>query len=450
MPTPSEPVTWLHRTAGEPIPRDLAWVDRMLDLLTPWLPSPVGSHCNEPHPVRRGGRAEALTALATIEPATYAHSRNHLDGAITRLSPWLRHGVLSTAEVRDAALACVASAQEAEKLISELAWRDYWQRIYASLGESIWSDLEAPAATSSQASVAAVPDEVLAASTGMACIDAFVRELHSTGFLHNHARMWLASWLIHARGVHWQAGAAWFLSHLLDADPASNTLSWQWVAGTFASKPYIFNRENLERYTSGRFCRSCGVAGKCDLEGSYEDLASRWFAQEPIERPRLQIPPASPSQPTTPLPLATDTQPVVWLTLESLAETSPAAAAHPSARRVFLIDPDWLARERPSRLRLRFVLECLAEIRHLDIGVGPPAVALCDLVRSGRATSVAVADTPCPFTRRTAVEIGAAHALTVCAGADLVDATRVSDLGRFSRYWSKVRVSAMRPTPVAC
>lgn len=446
MPPNPEPVSWLHCAADEPMPRDRMWVERLLDQLSPWQPTALGSTCDEALPVRQGGRIAALAALASIDPATYAHTRNHLDGAITRLSPWLRHGVLSTAEVRDAALACVASPQDAEKLISELAWRDYWQRIYASLGEAIWTNLEVPAATSTQPFVSAVPDDVLTATTGMACVDAFVRELHSTGFLHNHARMWLASWLIHARGVHWQAGAAWFLSHLLDADPASNTLSWQWVAGTFASKPYIFNRENLERYTAGRFCRSCALLGQCDLEGSYDDLAARWFAHEPNERPRLQIPPALPWRPGASPPSATDTQPIVWLTLESLAETSPAAAAHPNARRVFLIDPDWLARERPSRLRLRFVLECLAEIKHLDIGVGPPAVALGDLLRSGRATSVAVADTPCPFTRRAAAEVGATHALEVWAGADLVDASRVSDLGRFSRYWSKVRASAMRPT----
>ena len=73
--------------------------------------------------------------------------------------------------------------------------------------------------------------------------------------MHNHARMWFASYLIH-----WRActgpGAAFFLEHLLDADPASNNLSWQWVASAFSHKPYFFNRENLERYT-GAHCAGC-------------------------------------------------------------------------------------------------------------------------------------------------------------------------------------------------
>jgi deoxyribodipyrimidine photo-lyase len=99
-----------------------------------------------------------------------------------------------------------------------------------------------PARTPSQFD--SVPDDVLAARTGMPCIDDFVRRLHATGWLHNHERMWLASWLVHVRGVRWQAGADWFLTHLLDGDPASNHLSWQWVAGSgYDAAPYfrVFN-----------------------------------------------------------------------------------------------------------------------------------------------------------------------------------------------------------------
>jgi deoxyribodipyrimidine photo-lyase len=64
---------------------------------------------------------------------------------------------------------------------------------------------------------------------------------------------------------------------LLDGDPASNNMSWQWVASTFSHKPYFFNRENLERYTKGVYCRQCPLYGKCDFEGSYEELEARLF-----------------------------------------------------------------------------------------------------------------------------------------------------------------------------
>lgn len=435
---------WLWRSTDGPPGNAQAWVPRMLDALKPWCASPIGGESPEAQPVRRGGRAAALAALQDIDPAAYARTRNRLDGAITRLSPWLRHGVLSTAEVRDVACRRVPRPELAEKLVSELAWRDYWQRVYASLGERIETPLEPAAATSRHAIVNEVPHEVLTASTGMACIDAFVRQLHETGFLHNHARMWLASWLVHARGVRWQAGAAWFLSRLLDADPASNTLSWQWVAGTFSAKPYIFNRENLERFTDGRFCSDCRLAGRCDLEGSYDALASAWFCDEPRQRPKLTIPPTPTWQPPM-AARAAGGHPLVWLTLDSLSEASPAAQAHPTAPRVCLIDPAWLARERPSRLRLQFILECLADVERLDLALADPVAGLTEAVAGHAATGVAVAETPCPFVRQAAEIFAATHPLQVVTGPPLVDHRRISDLGRFSRYWSKVQRSALTP-----
>ncbi|GAB4472615.1 MAG: FAD-binding domain-containing protein [Anaerolineae bacterium] len=228
-------------------------------------------------PETRGGRAAAEDALARIDPAAYGKTRNHLDGAVTRLSPYIRHGVLSLAEVRDAALA-QAEAAGAEKLVSELGWRDYFQRVYAAIGEGVWHDREpyktgfTPADYSDD-----LPDDVREGRTGLACIDAFARDLIETGWLHNHARMWLAAYVIHWRRVKWQAGACWFLQHLLDGDPASNNLSWQWVASTFSHKPYIFNRENLERFTAGRYCQTCPHYGGCPFEGDYEALERHLF-----------------------------------------------------------------------------------------------------------------------------------------------------------------------------
>ena len=93
----------------------------------------------------RGGRRAALERLAAIDPEAYARTRNHVDGAVTRLSPWLRHGVLSTAEVRDRALAGVRRPEDAAKLIAELGWRDYWREVHAALGTRIREPVESPA-----------------------------------------------------------------------------------------------------------------------------------------------------------------------------------------------------------------------------------------------------------------------------------------------------------------
>lgn len=225
-----------------------------------------------------GGRQAADKALQKVDPARYAESRNFFTGAVTRLSPYIRYGVLSLAEIRDYVMNRVERQDEATKLINELGWRDYWQRLYAELGDNIWKDQE-PYKTGYSASDYAqmLPEDILSGSTEQVCIDSFSRDLWKTGYLHNHGRMWMAAYIVHWRRIRWQVGARWFLEHLLDGDPASNNMSWQWVASTFSHKPYFFNRENLERYTEGVYCRQCPLYGHCDFEGSYEQLEQRLF-----------------------------------------------------------------------------------------------------------------------------------------------------------------------------
>ena len=147
-----------------------------------------------------------------------------------------------------------------------------------------------------------MPPAVAEGTTSLACIDSFSRDLKEIGYLHNHARMWMAAYLVHWLGVRWQAGARWFLEHLLDGDPASNNLSWQWVASTFSSKAYLFNRENLQRYTDNRYCRQCphAAAGSCPFDAEYEELANRLFprltdvsAQPDVPRPYQKMAPIS-------------------------------------------------------------------------------------------------------------------------------------------------------------
>lgn len=225
-----------------------------------------------------GGRQAAETALQKVDAGRYAKSRNFFTGAVTRLSPYIRYGVLSLAEIRKFVISRVQNLDEATKLINELAWRDYWQRLYAKLGDDIWQDNE-PYKTSYSAQDYAevLPDDIKSGTTERFCIDSFSKDLQSTGYLHNHGRLWLAAYIIHWRKIRWQVGAKWFLEHLLDGDPASNNMSWQWVASTFSQKPYYFNRENLERYTEGVYCHQCPLYGHCDFEGSYEELEQKLF-----------------------------------------------------------------------------------------------------------------------------------------------------------------------------
>jgi deoxyribodipyrimidine photo-lyase len=104
-----------------------------------------------------------------------------------------------------------------------------------------------------------------------------VRTLYETGYLHNHARMWLASYVVHVRKVDWRIAADWLYGHLLDGDLASNHLSWQWVAGTGSKKPYLFNAANVARYAPAPWHSPGSV-----IDQSYEALDR--LALEPVHQ----------------------------------------------------------------------------------------------------------------------------------------------------------------------
>jgi deoxyribodipyrimidine photo-lyase len=111
-----------------------------------------------------------------------------------------------------------------------------------------------------------VPRSLDQADTGREWLDAIVRKMQSTGYLHNHERMWIAAYLVHFGKMHWRALADWTHYYFLDGDLAANHLSWQWVASTFSGKPYYFTSENIERYA--------GVKA-LELKGSYEEVWAR-------------------------------------------------------------------------------------------------------------------------------------------------------------------------------
>lgn len=207
----------------------------------------------------------AHARIQAVRPQDYPRTRNDLDGAVTRLSPYLTHGFVSLPEVH-AGVDAVYPLDDQHKLVFELGWRAYFQHVWRHVGSGIHQSLHdglLPDAAYAQA----MPDDIVQARTGVPAIDCAVRELYATGYLHNHARMWLASYVVHLRKVHWHVGAEWLYSHLLDGDLASNHLSWQWVAGTGSSKPYVFNADNVARFAPAAWHSPGSV-----IDTSYEAL----------------------------------------------------------------------------------------------------------------------------------------------------------------------------------
>ncbi|HKX95572.1 MAG TPA: FAD-binding domain-containing protein, partial [Methylibium sp.] len=171
--------------------------------------------------------AAAHARIAAVRPAAYARTRNAIDGAVSGLSPYITHGIVTPAEV----LAGVAARQALsvqDKFVFELGWRDYFRHVWAHRGDGILRSLH-PGPLPDCAYARELPPDLRKGTTGVPVIDAAVRTLYATGTLHNHARMWLASYAVHLRKLHWRAGADWLYGHLLDGDLASNHLGWQWV-----------------------------------------------------------------------------------------------------------------------------------------------------------------------------------------------------------------------------
>ncbi len=231
-----------------------------------------------------GGRTEGLRRLRVFNVGVYQNKRNDVaedaSGA-SRLSPYLRHGCISLDEAKRDAVGKIGTSR-AYKFIQELAWRQFWQLQWARDGSRIFQPMEEPKVPLGDDDM--IPDDFARAETGLACMDRSVRGLYDTGYIFNHARMWIAAYLVHHRKVTWQAGAAFFYRFLLDGDPASNSLSWQWVASTFSHKPYFFNRGNVEKYsrdpkTGQTFCDTCPAArdNTCPFDASYETLGRRLF-----------------------------------------------------------------------------------------------------------------------------------------------------------------------------
>jgi deoxyribodipyrimidine photo-lyase len=209
--------------------------------------------------------AAAHVRIAAVRPAAYARTRTAIDGAVSGLSPYITHGLVSLAEVLTGVTARHALPVQ-HKFVYELGWRAYFRHVWQQRGDGILQSLHAgPLPEAAYATE--LPADIRQGCSGVPAIDQAVQTLHATGMLHNHARMWLASYLVHLRKVHWRCAADWLYGHLLDGDLASNHLSWQWVAGTGSHKPYLFNAGNVARYAPASWHSPGSV-----IDASYEAL----------------------------------------------------------------------------------------------------------------------------------------------------------------------------------
>jgi deoxyribodipyrimidine photo-lyase len=289
-----------------------------------------------------------------IDPIKYAKTRNFLNGDITYLSPYISRGVISTKQVMDTVLKKGFSVFQSEKLIQELAWREYYQRVWQVKKEQIWNDLKQAQPDVSHHEMLA---SLLNGNTGIQVIDEQISQLYESGYIHNHIRMYLASITCNIGKAHWQKPAKWLYYHLLDGDIASNNCSWQWVAGSFSSKKYYCNQENINKYT-----HTNQMGGF--LDNSYEEIAA------------MQVPDSLKA--TASLPLHTilpNTKPIsIDVSIPTLIYNSynldPTWRANENVNRVLLLEPSHFNANPISANVLNFILELSKNISAIQIFVG--------------------------------------------------------------------------------
>ena len=172
---------------------------------------------------------------------------------ISCLSPYITHGVINELEVINKSLKKLSFVKN-EKFIQEVLWRVYWKG-WLELRPNVWSDylIELKKLRNEFKDNQNYIDAI-EGKTNIECFNQWISELKENNYLHNHTRMWFASIWIFTLELPWQLGAEFFLQHLFDGDPASNTLGWRWVAGVQTQgKHYLASEWNIKKFTNNRF-----------------------------------------------------------------------------------------------------------------------------------------------------------------------------------------------------
>lgn len=327
-----------------------------------------------------------LELIDAIDPIAYASTRNFSDGRVSRLSPYLSRGVISLPMVKDAVLGRGYTFESAARFFQELAWREYYQRVWWKSGDNIFRDFRYPMQNvTHHKMIAAITEN----NTRINVIDAGIRELYATGYMHNHLRMYVASLACNIGRAHWKQPSEWLYYHLLDGDLASNTLSWQWVAGSFAPKKYFANQENINRYfyddQRGTFLDT--TYGELERMEIPEMLSQTFDQQLHTVLPEKKYPGLNPDLP---------------LYLYNSYHLDPLWRKGESANRVLLLEPSHFARFPVSEKVLDFILSLAKNIEGLqvfsgDIGDLPGIQAFKSIVSLEHPLSVHYPGTKDPY-----------------------------------------------------
>jgi deoxyribodipyrimidine photo-lyase len=297
---------------------------------------------------------EIIKRISKVKPEKYGKTRNFIDGDVSRLSPYISRGVISTKQIFNTILDRGYKLENIEKFIQELAWRDYWQQIWIAKGELINKDLKNIQAPIFNSSIAKV---ITSATTGIIAIDEAINNLYTTGYMHNHLRMYVASICCNISNSQWKLPAQWMYYHLLDADWASNALSWQWVCGANSNKKYYANQENINKYcyTNDR---------NTFLDVAYEDFEVLPTPEILKENVSLNL--------VTPLPknLKIEVDSSLPTLIYNMYNLDPLWKKELKVNRILLLEPSLFEKYPVGQKTINFILNLSKNIDKIQIYVG--------------------------------------------------------------------------------
>ena len=297
---------------------------------------------------------EIAQRIRSIDPMNYGRNRNFIDGSVTYLSPYISRGVISTKQILSSILERGYAPKSVEKFIQELAWRDYWQQIWIAKGKRINQDLKREQQPISNTKISKAIAE---GCTGIFAIDQAIGDFYKTGYLHNHLRMYIASLACNTAQSRWNHPAKWMYYHLLDADWASNALSWQWVAGANSNKKYYANQENINKY-----CYTNQKNTFLDLPYSaFENLEVPDILQEST---LLELTPPLPE--VSPIQIDASRPTLLY----NFYNLDPFWRKEMLANRVLLLEPSHFKEYPISQKTLDFVIQLSKNIENIQVHVG--------------------------------------------------------------------------------
>jgi deoxyribodipyrimidine photo-lyase len=297
---------------------------------------------------------EVLDRVQNIDPIKYGKTRNFLTGDVTKLSPYISRGVISTKFVLEEILAKNYEFYRIEKFLQELAWRDYFQNVWRVKEELLDRDLKQKQPDVKNSSM---PKAVLSATTGIEAVDEGIKGLYETGYVHNHLRMYIASIVCNIGKSAWKLPAQWLYYHLLDADWASNACSWQWTAAAFSGKKYYANQENINKYC-------CTNQGGSFLDVPYEDFSNLEIPDvlKELETPILQT--------RLPEKKANTVDGSLPTLIYNFYNLDPFWKTDVQANRILLLEPSHFAKYPVAEKTIDFVLKLAENIEGIQIFTG--------------------------------------------------------------------------------